>query len=78
MSRVTGKGLAQLLSEKIWQPMGAANDAYYQLDPAGIAFAGGGLNMNLRDMALLGELLRCQGKLNGVQIIPKKAVLEIT
>ena len=78
ISRVTGKGLAQLLSEVIWKPMGATHDAYYQLDPAGIAFAGGGLNMNLRDLALLGELLRCQGKLNGVQIIPKKAVLEIT
>ena len=78
ISRVTGKGLAQLLSEVVWRPMGAANDAYYQLDPAGIAFAGGGLNLNLRDMALLGELLRCQGKLNGIQIIPKKAVQEIT
>lgn len=78
ISRVTGKGLAQLLSEVIWKPMGAAHDAYYQLDPAGIAFAGGGLNLNLRDLALLGELLRCQGKLNGIQIIPKKAVLEIT
>lgn len=78
ISRVTGKGIAQLLSEMIWQPMGASKDAYYQLDPAGIAFSGGGLNLNLRDMALLGELLRHEGRLNGIQIIPKKAVQDIT
>ncbi|MBQ8561852.1 MAG: serine hydrolase, partial [Spirochaetaceae bacterium] len=29
ISRVTGKGLAQLLSEMIWRPMGASSDAYY-------------------------------------------------
>ena len=78
ISRVTGKGLAQLLSEMIWRPMGASSDAYYQLDPAGIAFAGGGLSMGLRDMALFGELMRCEGKLGGVQLIPKKAVQDIT
>lgn len=78
ISRVTGKGLAQLLSETIWRPMGAASDAYYQLDPAGIAFAGGGLNLGLRDMALFGEMMRNEGKLNGVQLIPKKAVQDIT
>ncbi len=77
ISRVTGKGLAQLLSEVIWRPMGASSDAYYQLDPAGIAFAGGGLSLSLRDMALFGELMRCEGKLGGVQLIPKKAVRDI-
>lgn len=78
ISRVTGKGLAQLLSEMIWRPMGASSDAYYQLDPAGIAFAGGGLSMGLRDMALFGELMRNEGKLSGIQLIPKKAVQAIT
>lgn len=72
-SRVTGKGLAELVSEKIWQPLGANYDAYYQLDPSGIAFAGGGLNLNLRDMALFGEMMRNGGKINGKQVIPAAA-----
>jgi CubicO group peptidase (beta-lactamase class C family) len=77
-SRVTGKGLTDLLSEKIWKPLGAHYDGYYQLDPSGIAFAGGGFNLNLRDMAMFGEMMRNQGKLNGTQIIPKEAVLDIS
>ncbi|MCB1547107.1 MAG: serine hydrolase, partial [Hyphomicrobiaceae bacterium] len=27
--RVSGKGLADLMSERIWQPMGAEEDAYF-------------------------------------------------
>ena len=45
-SRVTGKGLTELVSEKIWKPLGAHYDGYYQIDPSGIAFAGGGFNLN--------------------------------
>lgn len=76
-SRVEGKGLAELVSEKIWQPLGAHHDAYYQIDPSGIAFAGGGFNLNLRDMAMFGEMMRNKGKLNGKQIIPAAAVEDI-
>lgn len=78
ISRVTGKGVAELVSEKIWQPMGARHDGYYQVDPAGIAFAGGGFNLNLRDMAAFGEMMRNEGKLEGRRIIPKEAVRDIT
>lgn len=76
-SRVTGKGLTDMVSEMIWQPLGAHYDGYYQLDPSGIAFAGGGFDLNLRDMALFGEMLRNGGKLNGKQVIPAQAALDI-
>ena len=76
-SRVTGKGLTELISEKIWKPLGAHYDGYYQVDPSGIAFAGGGFSLNLRDMAMFGEMLRNGGKLNGKQIIPESAALDI-
>ena len=76
-SRVTGKGLTELISEKIWKPLGAHYDGYYQVDPSGIAFAGGGFSLNLRDMAMFGEMMRNGGKLNGKQIIPEKAVKDI-
>lgn len=77
VSRVTGKGLTQLVSENIWKPLGAHYDGYYQLDPSGIAFAGGGFSLNLRDMAMFGEMIRNGGKLNGKQIIPAAAAKDI-
>ncbi len=78
MSNVTGKSITELVCEKIWKPMGARTDGYYQLDPAGIAFAGGGFNLNLRDMAVFGEMMLNEGKLNGNRVIPKEAVRDIT
>lgn len=58
--------------------MGAVYDGYYQLGTDGIAFAGGGFNLNLRDMALFGELLRNGGVLDKKRILPKEAVQEIS
>lgn len=78
VSRVTGKNLAELVSEKIWKPMGAKFDGYYQLGTDGIVFAGGGFNLNLRDMALFGELVRNGGVQNGKRILPRKAVQDIS
>lgn len=78
VSRVTGKSLADLVSEKIWQPVGARFDAYYQLGTDGIAFAGGGFNLNLRDMAQFGEVLRNNGKAFGKQVLPKRAVANVS
>lgn len=78
ISRATGKSLTQLISEKIWIPIGAKYDGYYQLGTDGIAMAGGGFSLNLRDMAIFGELLLNKGKLNGKQIIPESAALAVS
>lgn len=78
ISRVTGKCITELLSQKIWIPLGTTYDAYYQVDPSGKAFAGGGLNLNLRDMALFGMMILNKGKINDTQIIPEKAAIEIS
>lgn len=77
ISRATGKNIAQLLSEKIWQPMGAHIDGYYQVDASGIPFAGGGFNGSLRDYAMFGEMVRCGGFFNGKQIIPESVLDDI-
>ncbi len=77
ISRATGKSIAELVSERFWKPIGAHHNGYYQLDPSGITFAGGGFSLNLRDMAMFGEMMRCDGRLGGKQIIPKKAVEDI-
>ena len=77
ISRVTQKSLTQLLSEKIWQPLGTHFNGYYQVDAAGIAFAGGGFSANMRDMAMFGEMVRQKGKFNNRQILPKALIEDI-
>jgi CubicO group peptidase (beta-lactamase class C family) len=66
----TGKPLAEYLSEKIWQPMGAEADASWLLDGGGYELGYMGLNATLRDWGRLGLLLANHGALNGRQIIP--------
>lgn len=77
LARVTGKNVAQLLSERIWQKLGVEQDAYMTVDSTGTPFAGGGLNLGLRDLARFGELVRNNGQANGQQIIPAKAIADI-
>ncbi len=77
ISKATNKSVTQLLSEKIWSKIGMEQDAYYQVDGKGIAFAGGGFNAGLRDLARFGELIRNKGMYKGKQIFPAQAVLDI-
>lgn len=77
ISRVTDKSIPDLISELIWQPLGTHFDGYYQVDSYGIAFAGGGFNANLRDLAMFGEMLRNKGHFNGKQILPATVFYDI-
>ena len=77
IARVTGRNVAQLLSERIWQRVGAEQDAYFTVDSIGTPFAGGGLNAGLRDLARFGEMIRNDGKYLGQQIVPKAVVDDI-
>lgn len=77
IQRVTGKSLAQNLSERYWSRMGMEQDAYLSIDACGTAFAGGGLNTGLRDLARFGEMLRNDGHVGSQQIVPKAAVDDI-
>jgi 6-aminohexanoate-oligomer exohydrolase len=53
LRRATGKPLAVLISELIWQPIGAEADALMILDTAGDEIAGTGFNARPRDLARL-------------------------
>ncbi len=75
--RVTRQPFAQVLSERLWQPLGAEEDAYITVDRLGIEFAGGGLNTTLRDLARFGEMMRNRGHFNGRQIVQAAVVDEI-
>lgn len=75
VARTEGKRLDQVLSERIWQPLGMEQDADFLIDTSGMPFAGGGLNPVLRDMARFGETMRLGGKLpGGAQAIPAVAI----
>jgi CubicO group peptidase (beta-lactamase class C family) len=75
--RITGKTVEQLIEERIWQPLGAEQDAYMVVDGEGNAFAAGGFDLSVRDLARFGEMIRLGGRFNGRQIVPKTVVEEI-
>lgn len=55
--RATGQRYADLLSERLWRPMGAGAPAYITVDPIGAPRAAGGLCMTARDLARIGALM---------------------
>lgn len=77
LRRVSGLSLAELMSQRIWQRIGAEQDAYLTVDSLGTESGGGGLNCTLRDLARFGELMRNQGRAGGVQAIPAAAVAAV-
>lgn len=56
MERVTGKRLHDIVSEELWQPMGAEQSASFTVDAVGSSLADGGFNACLRDYARVGQL----------------------
>ncbi|RZL46236.1 MAG: class A beta-lactamase-related serine hydrolase, partial [Pedobacter sp.] len=54
--KVTEKKYADLVTERIWKPMGASSDAYICLSDEGIAWSHGGMSATLRDLARFGML----------------------
>jgi len=77
ISKVTGKSIPKILSERIWKPLGTHFDGYYQIDGAGIAFAGWGFSDNMRDMAAFGEMIRKKGLFNKRQVLPRVLIEDI-
>jgi CubicO group peptidase (beta-lactamase class C family) len=62
MERVTGKRLAQIISEEVWQKLGAEESASFTIDPAGYSIADGGFNATLRDYARFGQMVLSGGE----------------
>ena len=77
VSRISGKNLAELLSDRIWSKMGAEQDAYMTVDGKGTPFAGGGLSAGLRDLGRIGLLMLNGGEINGQRLFPKNVVENI-
>lgn len=77
ISRVTGQSITTLLSERIWQKMGAEQDAYMTVDGKGVAFAGGGVSAGLRDLGRVGLLMLNDGRIHNQSLFPKAVVSNI-
>ena len=77
ISRVSGKWVTELASERLWRRMGAEQDAYQTVDGKGVPFAGGGLTAGLRDLGRLGLLVLNEGVINGERLFPAEVVRNI-
>lgn len=70
--------LADYLSTRIWQKLGAESDAAWAFDPTGQEVAYCCLVATLRDWARLGLMLAHDGAWNGYQIVPQQWLLDAT
>ncbi|MCQ0111500.1 CubicO group peptidase, beta-lactamase class C family [Zhouia amylolytica] len=78
LEKATGQTLADYLSEKFWKPIGAENEAYWQLDSEedGLEKAYCCIASNARDFARFGKLYKDFGKWNGQQILDSSFVVK--
>ncbi|WP_240484598.1 serine hydrolase domain-containing protein [Pseudoponticoccus marisrubri] len=77
ISRVSGKAVTELASDRLWRPMGVEQAAYQTVDGKGVPFAGGGITAGLRDLGRLGQLMLNEGELNGTRLFPAEVARNI-
>ncbi len=68
--RAAGAPMAELISERIWAPMGAESDAAVTVDWVGNAIHDGGVSAAARDLARFGQMLLDDGVVDGRQVVP--------
>lgn len=73
---VTNKPYAQLVSEMIWQKMGAESDGLIIVSPAGAAASHGGISSMLRDLGRYGMLFTPSWNLVASEKVVPDAVIE--
>lgn len=74
----TGRTMADLTSEWLWQPMGAEHDAFWRVSVDGQEQAHGAYNASLRDWGRLGLLLANDGRVGDKQVLPREYLLDAT
>jgi len=70
LERSTGTRFADLLSNLLWQPMGAQASAYVTVDRLGAPRCAGGICATVLDLTRVGQLIVQGGRRNGTAIIP--------
>ncbi|MBM3526435.1 MAG: serine hydrolase, partial [Alphaproteobacteria bacterium] len=70
IERATGRRYADLMSERLWKPMGAETAAYITVDRLGAPRCAGGMCTTTRDLARVGQLMLEGGRRDGVEVLP--------
>ena len=73
VERVTGRGLPELLDERLFAPMGV-EQAEWDRVASGAAFGFHGLHLTTEAVAAFGELLRREGRWGDRQLVPREWV----
>jgi CubicO group peptidase (beta-lactamase class C family) len=74
LERAAGRPLAELFSEHIWKPLGAACEGDFIVGPGGFPLADGGFCVTLHDLALFGLLYLQEGEVEGRRVLPREWV----
>lgn len=69
VERASGQRYADLMSDRLWKPLGAKRDAFVTVDKEGSARAAGGVSVAVRDLARVGEMMRQGGTAEGGRIV---------
>ena len=78
LTAATGKNMAELTRDWLWQPLGAEHDAYWRTGADGQEQAYGAFNASLRDWARLGWMVANDGKVGDKQLIAREFLLDAT
>jgi hypothetical protein len=70
LEAATGERFADLVSERIWKPIGAERSAGITVDVSGFTLASGGMFATLRDIGRVGMMMINHGKVGDRQVIP--------
>jgi CubicO group peptidase (beta-lactamase class C family) len=68
--RASGMRYAELVSERLWKPLGAEAPGYITVDRIGGARAAGGKCLLARDLARVGMMMANGGQRDGKQVVP--------
>ncbi|WP_457110330.1 serine hydrolase domain-containing protein [Marmoricola sp. URHA0025 HA25] len=69
--RASGRPMAELISNLLWQPLGAEFEAEITCDALGAAVHDGGMSARARDMARFGQMLLDHGEVGGRSVVPE-------
>lgn len=75
VQKVSGRPLAQLISEELWKPLGCGS-ATITIDEKEMARTAGGLSCSIYDLGLVGELMRKGGIHNGASLLEPMWVVD--
>ncbi len=79
VSNATGKNLSEYATEKLWQPLGAENDALWSLDSKdGTEKAFCCFNSNALDFARFGKLVLNKGRIGDTQLVSEEYIAAAT